>query len=142
MPRGNRSEEKANNAWQFMKWYAGHNNQSRYANEYTALFGQQSKYTTANKIALEALPWTTQEKNNIQAQMENTQAVPDYPGSYIITRYVEFAFLAAYNDNVDPVTSMLNYITDINKEISRKRKEFDLDAYEISYSSNFTESQN
>ena len=68
------------------------------------------------------------------------EAVPEYPGGYVITRFVESAFMEVYNNNTSPVTSMLNRITDMNKEISRKREEFDLDFYEISHASNFTES--
>ena len=48
------------------------------------------------------------------------------PGGYIVARYVEFAFLAAYNDDADPVESMLDYIDAINSELTRKRGEFGL----------------
>jgi len=65
--------------------------------------------------------------------------IPEYPGGYIIARYVDFAFLATYNDNKDAVESMLLYITDINKEISRKRNEFGWDSLDITYTSSFVE---
>lgn len=141
MPRGERSDEKAQNAFNFMAWYVGAENQSDYANEYSAWMGQNTKYNTANKRALEDMNWTTEEKNMIAAQMEMLVGVPDYPGSYIITRNLTNAFMNVYNNNQDPVTTMLDYIVDINKEISRKRREFDLDAFEISYTNTFTESK-
>ena len=53
------------------------------------------------------------------------------PGGYIIDRYVGFAFLDAYNNNADPVEELLGYIDDINKEITRKRKEFELETLEL-----------
>ena len=46
--------------------------------------------------------------------------------SYIISRYVEFAFLAAVNEKADPVDQMSTYVTTINKELYRKRQEFDM----------------
>ncbi len=141
MPRGDRSEEKKTSAWEFMKWYVGHENQSNYANEYAALLGSGTKYETANAEALAELPWSTSEYKNIMEQFNHLSGVPDYPGSYIIARYTNFAFMNVYNNHADPVESMLDYITDINKEISRKRKEFNLDAYEIDYSTTFTESE-
>ena len=141
MPRGDRSEEKKASAWEFMKWYVGHENQSNYANEYAALLGSGTKYETANAEALAELPWSTSEYKNIMEQFNHLSGVPDYPGSYIIARYTNFAFMNVYNNHADPVESMLDYITEINKEISRKRKEFNLDAYEIDYSTTFTESE-
>ena len=46
-------------------------------------------------------------------------------------RHTDFAFLAAYNDDADPVTEILSYINTINKEITRKREEFNLETLEI-----------
>ncbi|MBO5274028.1 MAG: extracellular solute-binding protein [Clostridia bacterium] len=128
------------NSWNFMKWFVSADAQSEYANELTALLGTVSKHPTANVKALESLPWTTNELKALQSQFYNLAAIPEYPGGYIITCYVDFAFMDVYNNNADPVESMLDNITEINKEISRKRLEFGLEAYEISYSTNFTES--
>ena len=41
-------------------------------------------------------------------------------------RYMGFAFLDAVNDGADPVDSLTRYIDTINKELTRKRMEFDL----------------
>ena len=129
-----RTEEKTKAAWEFMKWYVSTETQTEYASELTALLGTVSKHQTANKVALESLPWTTTEKNNLKAQFEHLAAIPEYPGSYIIGRYVNFAFLAVYNDNADAADSLQSYIIEINKELTRKRQEFGMAYYEISYS--------
>jgi len=80
------------------------------------------------------MPWTSREYSNLMLQFENTVGVPEYPGSYIIDRYVSFAFLDVYNDGADAVESLLDIVTDINKEITRKRKEFHYDYLEFDYS--------
>ncbi len=129
----NRNEDKTKQAWEFMKWYVSAETQTSYANELTALLGSVSKHNTANMDALESLPWTTTEKNNLMAQFQNLAAVPEYPGSYIISRYVNFAFLAVYNENADASDSLQSYIVEINKELTRKRQEFGMAYYEISY---------
>lgn len=134
-----RTEEQTANAWEYMKWYVSAENQSSYANELTALLGTVSKHNTANVEALASLSWTTSEYNNLMSQFTNLSAIREYPGGYIIGRYVSFAFLAVYNDNAIPNESLLDYVVEINKEISRKRKEFDMTYYEITQSSNFTE---
>lgn len=134
-----RTEEQTHNAWKYMTWFVGAQNQSSYANELTALLGTVSKHNTANVEALESLSWSTSEYNNLMGQFNNLSAVREYPGGYIITRYVQFAFLSVYNDNADPTDSILSYIVEINKEITRKRQEFDMTYYEISYSTSFIE---
>ncbi len=123
--------EKQDNAWKFMDWYTTADTQSRYANEKVAIVGQGAMFATANKEAIESLPWTSTDLENIFAQYNNLATIEEMPGGYIIQRYVEFAFLDALNNNADPVESLLGYIDDINKEITRKRKEFDLDTLEL-----------
>ena len=81
--------------------------------------------------ALEELPWTSREYTQLMKQMEHTTAIPAYPGTYILARYTNFAFLDAYNNHADPAQSLLNHINAINKEITRKRTEFDLETLEI-----------
>ncbi len=123
--------EKQEEAWKFMDWYTTAETQSSYANEKVAIVGQGAMFATANKEAIASLPWSTQDLENIMTQYNNLATIPEMPGGYIITRYVEFAFLDALNNNADPVESLLDYIDDINKEITRKRKEFDLDTLEL-----------
>ena len=124
------SEDHAESAWTYMKWFTGDSCQAEYANEMVAIMGPSAKYNTANIKALENLPWTTEEYSRIKAQFDNLASVPNYPGSYIIGRYTEFAFLAAYNDKQDPTEALLSYIYTINKEITRKRLEFGLETLE------------
>lgn len=114
------------NAWKYMKWQAGDKQQASYGNQMVAIIGPSAKYATANNQALRSLSWSSTEMNSLLAQFENLAAVPNYPGSYIISRYVEFAFLAAVNEKADPVDQMSTYVTTINKELYRKRQEFDM----------------
>lgn len=118
-------------AWEFMKWYTDTKFQVDYSNELVAILGPAAKNATANMEALEELPWTSREYSQLMKQMDNTAAITNYPGSYILARYTNFAFLNAYNNHADPVDSLLGYINPINKEISRKRTEFDLETLEI-----------
>ncbi len=121
-----RTKEQEKNAWTFMTWFVSENNQSAYANELTTLLGTMSKHSTANVRALESLSWTTNEYKNLMSQFNNLSAVREYPGGYIISRYVSFAFLAVYNENADPVDSLQSYTVEINKELTRKRREFNM----------------
>lgn len=114
------------NAWKYMKWYCGHDAQAAYGSDLVTTIGQAAKYNTANKEALEEMPWTTSEKSALMDQFNHLSAVTNYPGAYIFTRYLNFAYLAVVNNGMDPVTELQSYVNTINKEITRKRSEFDL----------------
>ena len=118
-------------AWEFMKWHAGADCQIKYSNEMVAILGPSAKHATANVNALSEMPWTSAEYEQLSYQFNNLASIPNYPGSYIIGRYTNFAFLAAYEDNADPITELQSYITTINKEITRKREEFGLETLEL-----------
>ncbi len=138
MLRDASEREKTKEAWTFMKWFVSADTQSSYASDLTAVLGTEYKYNTANRTALEELPWTDAEASNLEAQFENLAAVKEYPGSYIIARYVDFSFMDVYNDNMDPVEALLEYVVAINSEITRKREEFGLATMDTSYSGDDT----
>ena len=111
-------------AWQFAQWQTSREIQANYGNGIVALIGPAAKYETANKLAINDLSWTAKEKAAIADQMENLDAIVNYPGSYIIARYMKFAFLDAYNDGTPAQEAMKRYIGAINTELTRKRQEF------------------
>ena len=119
--------EDERGAWEFMKWHVGAQCQIDYSNEMVAILGPSAKHATANMSALESMPWSTEEYEQLALQFNSLASVPNYPGSYIIDRYTKFAFLSAFNDGANPVTELQKYITTINKEITRKRSEFGLE---------------
>ena len=111
--------------WNYMKWQAGGEVQAEYGNERVALVGAAAKYATANIQGIKLISWSAAERDSLLAQFEHQAAIPNYPGSYIIPRYTNFAFLGAYNEGKDPVNAMQDYINIINQEIARKRQEFE-----------------
>ena len=123
---GIKTEDKMRAAWQFVQWETSAEIQGNYGNKMVALIGPSAKYESANVKALDKLSWTASEKEAIEEQIHHLSSIVNYPGSYYINRYTKFAFLAAVNDGADAKESMLSYISTINKEIERKRIEFDL----------------
>lgn len=119
--------ENKENTWKFMQWHVGSDCQSKYSNEMVAIMGESAKHATANREALAELPWTTTEYRNLKAQFDNLASIPNYPGKYIIARYTNFAFLAAFDELANPAEEILKYVPTINKEITRKREEFGLE---------------
>ena len=121
--------EELLSSWRFTQWQTSADIQSSYGNRMVALIGPSAKYETANINAIKDLSWTAKEKAAIQNQIENLNSIVNYPGSYIIARYMKFAFLDTYNDGAKPYDAMMNYISAMNDEISRKRDEFDLPTF-------------
>ena len=113
-------------AWQFLQWQTGEDAQADYGNRMVALIGPSAKYETANLKAIDNLSWTASEKAAIMNQMAHLSSIVNYPGSYIINRYTQFAFLESVNENADPIDALSGYIDAINSEITRKRQEFGL----------------
>ena len=130
IPRGGYNPEVV---WQFVKWYCGEDSQTRQARETVAVSAPTTKYPTANLGALLSQKWTPEERAAVKEQVEHLVGPREYPGAYIFTQKVPFAFNTAINTGVDPAEAMLDQILDINKEITRKRIEFGLDANEIAY---------
>ena len=122
--------DNVDGAWNFMSWHAGADCQVDYSNEMVAILGPSAKHSTANESALESMPWTREELTQLKKQFEQLASIPNYPGNYIIDRYINFAFLEAYNEKADPTIAMQSYISIINKEITRKRQEFGLETLE------------
>lgn len=120
----NRTETQLAQAWEYIKWNSSADAQSTYGNRMVALIGPSAKFATANLQAVERLSWTSKENAAIQDQLGHLSSVKNYPGSYIIARYINFAFFAAYNNGADPVDSLQSYISAINTELTRKREEF------------------
>jgi len=92
--------------------------------------GAAAKYPTANIEALGNMPWPTVDFKNLNEQFKYLKAVPEVPGSYIVTRYVDFVWKAVYNDGKSAIELMQDYNIEINKELTRKRSEFGMPVIE------------
>lgn len=115
--------------FKFMEWWMRSDIQGQYANELVALLGPAGKYNTANTDAFNAMSWTASELKALKTIVPNLFCVNEMPGSYIISRYVNFAFLDVYNYNRNPAEEILSYVNTINSEMNRKREELSRQFY-------------
>ncbi len=121
-------------AWEFMKFWVDAPAQERYGNEILALLGASGRHATANLEALKSQPWPAKDRKALEECFEWVMTTYNMPGGYISSRYVGFAYNNAYNEGVAPIPALLQYIDQINAELTRKRREFDLPTLE-----NYTE---
>ncbi|MGD9604767.1 MAG: extracellular solute-binding protein [Bacilli bacterium] len=115
-----------NASWEFLKWWLGEEAQAGYARGMEAILGAAARYPTANLTAFEKLPWSTKDYQLLTSQREKAVGVPTFPGDYIVGRYIDNAFRASINDNINPRDSLFEYCKKINIELERKRQEFGL----------------
>ena len=123
------SRGTAEAGFKFIKWWMGAEIQGQYANELVALLGAAGKYATANIDAFSNMSWSASELKELNNIFDNLVGVPEMPGSYIITRYVEFAVLNVYNSDMVPSETLMDYTQTINKEFERKREELKREFY-------------
>lgn len=117
-------------AWHFVRWCTEADYVSQYSNRMVSILGPSAKYAAANLHAFDDMSWTSAERNAILEQIQHLDAIVNYPGSYIIARYTDFAFYAAVNDRKDAVEALRSYIGAINAEVTRKREEFGMKTLE------------
>ena len=113
-------------AWAYLQWQTSADVQAEYGNKMVALIGPSAKYQAANKNAIQNLSWTASEYEAITNQMAHMSSIVNYPGSYIMSRYMKFAFLEVVDEGTDSNEALSQYIKTMNDEIRRKREEFNL----------------
>ena len=88
------------------------------------MLGESAKYATANQAAMTGYSWSVDELSALQTQWSHTVGIPEVPGGYYSSRYVEFAFNKVINQSADPVETMENYVPTITAELLRRSREF------------------
>ncbi len=118
------SSEHPQEALNFLDWWTSTEIQVKYGQEIESILGTASRYATANLEAASRLPWKTEDFKAIEAAWQYATALPEYPGSYIFGRYINFAFLEVVNNDGDPGEQLIDYVKMINDELERKQAEF------------------
>ncbi len=114
-------------AWEFMKWWTSADTQTKYGREMEGLMGAAARYPTANIEALDSLPWPVNDYENLKAQFEWVQGIPEVPGGYFTGRHLLNAFYrVVVNAQTEPREAIVDYAQYIQEEIRAKRKEFGL----------------
>ena len=120
------SAKDKESAWDFMKWWISADTQVNYANTLEAIMGSGARYATANKEVLKQLPWSSKHAEQLLLQLEDTEGVPEVPGGYMTSRMIDYAYKAVVTSGQNPREALYLNIKEINKELTKKRKEFQL----------------
>lgn len=117
-------------AWEFMKWWVDEETQLQYATTTEGIMGPAARYPSANVAVLKQLPWSSKEIESLEQQFASTKGVPEVPGAYMTTRMVDYAFKNVVTDGQNPREALYLNAKNINKELTKKRNEFNLSTLE------------
>lgn len=122
-----KQSKKKDDSWQFMKWWVSKDSQIEYGKNLESILGAAARYPTANLKAMGQLPWKASEYRIIKQQWQYAEGIPEVPGSYLTSRYIENAFRRIINYNEDEREAINDYSKTIDDEIKNKRLELGLD---------------
>lgn len=131
MKQPNRVSEKEktrkyNSSWEFLKWWTGAETQAQFGREMEGILGSAARHATANVKAFQSLAWPQADLDKLMQQWDQVHEMPQIAGSYIVGREIENAFRKVINQFYNARETLYEYCGNINDEINRKRKEFDL----------------
>ena len=121
------NEEKAEMAWEFIKWLDSADIQYDIAQKQEMAIGQSVRVNIANLEAFERLGYTNKAKAIIKEQGEQSIGIPNVPGGYYVSRYLSNALNKVLYQNEIPGDALYSFAKTIDEEITYKRHEFNLD---------------
>lgn len=114
-------------AAQFLKWWVSADVQHKYGTSLETTLGAVGRYYSANLEAFEKSNWSTADMELIQSHRQYLVNFPTVVGSYAVSRDLTSALREVIAGTERPRRALMLYNTDINEEITRKRKEFGLE---------------
>ena len=73
------------------------------------------------------LPWSTEISAALSEQWNYIRGVPEVAGGYYVGRNIDNAIKQVINEGQNPRETVLDYVNQINEEITYKRRELGLE---------------
>ncbi|MEE1314152.1 MAG: extracellular solute-binding protein [Faecalimonas sp.] len=111
-------------AWEFLKWWTSDETQRTYSNDVEAVLGPTGRIALANKQALSELTWEDGMWEEIEEAWEWVEEVPEYPGSYYVSRSIYQGYWNVVNDRENVKDVLMEFGKEANDEITRKWQQY------------------
>ncbi|MBR5223939.1 MAG: extracellular solute-binding protein [Clostridia bacterium] len=112
-------------AWEFIKWWISSETQLAYSNEIETILGPTGRVSVSNLKAFESLEWDMEMRDTIVKAMNQIREVPEYPGSYYVSRSVYQSFWNVVENNKNSKETLLEFSEEANVEIERKWRQYE-----------------
>lgn len=123
-----KNAELEDESWEFVKWFTSEEQQYRYATAIENRQGISGRFSTANIKAFNRLSWDSDALKTLNLQRENAISIEQVPGGYFTSRHINNIFRKIIDHDADVRETVSEYTKMINDEITKKRKEFGLEA--------------
>lgn len=114
---------KAEDAWEFLKWWTAHDTQVNYTYTLRSTYGKQFFWMPSNLEALADAPIDQADKDIILEQVQWLRDVTRTPGQYLVERSISDIWNTMVLDGTSAQVAVDEKTIDINREIKKKMTE-------------------
>ena len=114
--------QKADEAWEFLKWWTDTETQTVFGTEIEALMGKTARWNTANIEAFDRMAWPKSDLTVIKKALSEINQSPVVLGGYFTSRHMNNAFNRVVVSGMNPRDSLEQGIKDINRELVRRQE--------------------
>lgn len=112
-------------AWELLKWWTSAKTQLAYSNNVESVLGPTGRIAVSNTAALFNMSWENGVDKQLAAARSNVQEVPEYPGSYYLSRALDHSFWNVINSNEQPKDMLMTWGKEADEEIARKWAQYE-----------------
>lgn len=112
-------------AWDFLKWWTRSDTQLSFSNEIESLLGAAGRVAVSNMDAFRKMSWDADMYEAIEQAWDQVEEIPEYPGSYYVSRSVYQSFWNVVADNRNTKDTLLKYGKQADAEIQRKWNQYE-----------------
>ena len=112
-------------AWEFLKWWTSAETQLAYSNNLESVLGTIGRVAVSNKEAFAAMSWDSKMYDEIYSAWNNVTEIREIPGSYYISRSIDFAFWNVASMNKTPKDVLVTWGEEADAEITRKMVQYE-----------------
>ncbi len=111
-------------AWEFLKWWTDEDTQLTFSIDVESILGPSGRVALSNINAIKSLSWSEGTVEELLSAWKNVKEIPEYPGSYYVSRSVYQAFWNVVQKNKNPKEMLSKYAKEADDEIARKWEQY------------------
>jgi ABC-type glycerol-3-phosphate transport system substrate-binding protein len=115
--------KKADDAWEFLKWWTDYETQVNYTYALQSTYGKTFLWLSSNVDAVKESPIDQADKQIILEQIKWLRDTPRTPGQYLLERSISDIWNAMINDGTSAQVAIDEKVIPINREIRKKMNE-------------------
>jgi len=112
-------------AWELLKWWTSPDTQLAYSNNVESVLGPTGRIAVSSTEALFNMSWDRGIAEQIILAREQIEEVPEYPGSYYLSRALDHSFWNVVNSNKQPKDMLTTWGKEADEEIARKWAQYE-----------------